>query len=282
MTSTDEEGLTQISPQEERELRRVFDKLCDFNAKQNLTALHMYMHMWNVCHTEEVDRLGGEIAALQQQLRALESPSGSQKIKAIDVSQSMAVLGRRCTKKEVMDMIWEVDENLDGCVDWEEFRLMFNRNVNDRTGLEPSKLYNMSFHAAKPRKKHAGLDDKPSHLLCLQAQVQFMVYDVNGNGLVSVDETMNMLYARYGRARMEVKLKELFGEEMRETGTQGGEITFTQYLASVERTQLATFLGTNMGKAHLAKVGKRLGAGSSGGAGDGAHKPLSSASVAAT
>ena len=38
---------------------------------------------------------------------------------------------------------YQVDENLDGCVDWEEFRLMFNRNVNDKTGLEPSKLYNM-------------------------------------------------------------------------------------------------------------------------------------------
>jgi hypothetical protein len=36
-----------------------------------------------------------------------------------------------------------VDENLDGCVDWDEFLLMFNRNVNDQTGLEPSKLYNM-------------------------------------------------------------------------------------------------------------------------------------------
>jgi calmodulin len=37
----------------------------------------------------------------------------------------------------------QVDENLDGCVDWDEFLLMFNRNVNDQTGLEPSKLYNM-------------------------------------------------------------------------------------------------------------------------------------------
>lgn len=46
---------------------------------------------------------------------------------------------------------------------------MFFRNINDHTGLEPSKLYNM---------------------------VQFMLYDVNNNVNVSVDETMNMLYAR--------------------------------------------------------------------------------------
>jgi hypothetical protein len=46
---------------------------------------------------------------------------------------------------------------------------MFIRNVTDKTGLEPSRIFNMT---------------------------QFMIYDVNNNGMVSVDETMNMLFNR--------------------------------------------------------------------------------------
>ena len=34
-------------------------------------------------------------------------------------------------QKEVEDMIWEVDENLDGMVDWDEFKLMFKVRVRD-------------------------------------------------------------------------------------------------------------------------------------------------------
>ena len=67
-------------------------------------------------------------------------------------------------------MIWEVDENLDGCVDWDEFQLMFIRNINDTTGLEPSKFYNV---------------------------VQFMIYDKKVTGMVSVDDTMKMLFERF-------------------------------------------------------------------------------------
>ncbi|CBJ30770.1 conserved unknown protein [Ectocarpus siliculosus] len=145
-----------------------------------------------------------------------------------DIWEHMKFLGKKCTRKEVTDIVWEVDENLDGLVDWDEFKLMFFRNINDHTGLEPAKLYNM---------------------------VQFMLYDVDNNVNVSVDETMNMLYARYGRTKMEAKLKELFGEGMRETGTQGGEIGFLEYLEAVERTQLNTFVQSSVGRAQLAKTG---------------------------
>jgi hypothetical protein len=47
---------------------------------------------------------------------------------------------------------------------------------------------------------------------------------------------------------MEQKLKELFGEDMQEMGTGGGEITFDEFVTAVERVQLNKFLETNAGR----------------------------------
>ncbi len=77
-------------------------------------------------------------------------------------------------------MIWEVDENLDGSVDFDEFALMFRRNIDDATGLEPSQLFHV---------------------------VQFCMYDKDFSGQVSVDEALHMLYARHGKERLEAEMK---------------------------------------------------------------------------
>jgi hypothetical protein len=67
---------------------------------------------------------------------------------------------------------------------------------------------------------------------------------------------VGILY-RYGRVKMEIKLKELFGEDMHENGREGGEITFTQYLAAVERVQMQTFWGTTKGRLIARTTGGR-------------------------
>ena len=102
-------------------------------------------------------------------------------------------------------MIWEVDENLDGCVDWEEFKLMYQRNIADKTGLEPFQLFNV---------------------------VQFMMYDKDSSGQVSIDETMTMLFQRYGKERLESQMKLLFGDDLK-TSDGDGELSFAEYLKAV-------------------------------------------------
>jgi hypothetical protein len=52
---------------------------------------------------------------------------------------------------------------------------------------------------------------------------------------------------------METKLKEMFGEDMQEFGRQGGEISFTNYLRSVENGQMSLFTSTNRGQIAISK-----------------------------
>lgn len=47
---------------------------------------------------------------------------------------------------------------------------------------------------------------------------------------------------------MEQKIKELFGEDMHESGKQGGEITFKEFLQSVENVQYDLFTKSNLGR----------------------------------
>lgn len=224
----------EITQQEESQLRRVYDLLCNYHersliikevqARDSRIAAVRNMPMnqatIDMSMIAEVAKLEDENQEFQRRIQEINSREG-QKIGPEDLHAALTRLGKKNSKREVANMIWEVDESLDGFVDWEEFRLMFIRNIADVSGLEPAGLYNL---------------------------VQFMIFDQNDNGQVSVDETMNMLYERYGRQRMEMKLRELFGSNMQETGQQGGEINFHQYLGAVERTQFATFMASPQGK----------------------------------
>jgi Ca2+-binding EF-hand superfamily protein len=129
----------------------------------------------------------------------------TRKVSPVDLRSALTALGKQCSKREIADMIWEVDENLDGCVDWEEFLTMFERNIMDTSGLEPFQLFNV---------------------------VQFMMYDKDNSGNVTVDETMHMLYARYGKQHLESQMKALFGEDLK-TADGDGELSFEEYLKAV-------------------------------------------------
>jgi len=221
---------TILTSQEETQLKRVYTLLCDLHEKSRLLQeIEEKKHALKTNEANKIDeglqlaiakRVTGEVELLQEQLRSIESKD-DKRISPHDVAEALRVLGKKTSKKEILETVWEVDENLDGFIDWSEFCLMFSRNIVDTSGLEPSKMYHL---------------------------VQFMIFDQNENGLVSVDETMGMLYERYGRQRMEGKLREIFGSNMQETGKQGGEINFRQYLEAVERIQYETFSQTSLGK----------------------------------
>ena len=46
-----------------------------------------------------------------------------------------AFTGLACyVQGQVKDMVWEVDEDLDEHVNWDEFSTMYTRNVTDKSG----------------------------------------------------------------------------------------------------------------------------------------------------
>ena len=70
-------------------------------------------------------------------------------------------MGHKISEKEAALTIWEVDDDNDGAVDWDEFRTMYYRVRNDDSGCEPRKLFNV---------------------------VDFLMLDKNHSGSVDMDE----------------------------------------------------------------------------------------------
>ncbi|KAF4322573.1 hypothetical protein BBO99_00003750 [Phytophthora kernoviae] len=210
--------------QEERELRRVFDHLSSYRQKKKLThtisdCKERRQRLESSRNNPEVstllneqgvkmsrDEIEDELRKVDQtlekavadQVAAQNSNSHSRVIKNDDLYEAIKAFGKVCSKKEISDMIWEADENLDGVVDWEELRSMFNRNLLDRTELEPANLFNV---------------------------VQFMTYDKKNCGIITADDTMAILFARYGQSQLEMRMKQLFGDS--------DELTFVDYLERV-------------------------------------------------
>jgi Ca2+-binding EF-hand superfamily protein len=232
-------GPLPVTSKEEKELRRVFLILCNYqrktrilleieelndllsgntrtltDAKRQDQIVNYDIYMNNATATHD------RIQELEQEFQRLAART-EDKISVGDVTEMLKRLGQRPVRKDVEEMLWEVDEDLDQHINWTEFKLMFTRNILDQTGLEPARMFNLT---------------------------QFLIYDENENGMVSVDETMKMLFSRYGRANLEDKLKELFGQNMHETGKEGGEISYDKFIEAVHRVQMNTFWSTTKGK----------------------------------
>lgn len=108
-------------------------------------------------------------------------------------------------------IIWEVDDDLDGYVSKEEFQTMYKRCIDDKTGLEPRKLFNL---------------------------VQFLMYDKNFKGRVTVEETLQILFVRYGRESLDDEITAIFGDEEKNDDGSEKEITFGEYVDKINKRAL--------------------------------------------
>lgn len=77
-----------------------------------------------------------------------------------------------------------MDDDLDGHVSEKEFEKMYKRCISDDSGLEPRKLFNL---------------------------VVFLMYDKEFRGRVTVEDTLQILYVRYGREKLDDEIRAIFG-----------------------------------------------------------------------
>uniref|UniRef100_A0A7S0YTP4 EF-hand domain-containing protein n=1 Tax=Hemiselmis tepida TaxID=464990 RepID=A0A7S0YTP4_9CRYP len=125
-----------------------------------------------------------------------------------EISQQFEILGYRPKKhtdygtSEVVDMIWEVDEDCDGMIDWENFIQLYVRCRKDKSGCEPKRLFNL---------------------------IEFMINDKDGSGTINEDEVMEVLYHRYGKEAMQKMTDEVFKNDR--DGDK--ELDFQDFLAIV-------------------------------------------------
>lgn len=104
-----------------------------------------------------------------------------------------------------------MDDDLDGYVSRDEYHTMYKRCISDVTGLEPRKLFNL---------------------------VQFLMYDKTFKGRVTVEETLQILYVRYGRISLDDEIRAIFGEDEKNPDGSEKEITYGEYVDKINRRAL--------------------------------------------
>lgn len=107
---------------------------------------------------------------------------GTARISAESLHNGLKKLKYKCRRKDVEDMLWEVDEDCDGYVTWVEFEALFFRVRNDQSGWEPRRLFNV---------------------------LEFMMYDKDSSGSIDLDECMEILYQRFGKEDLEKRVEQV-------------------------------------------------------------------------
>ena len=202
---------------EERELRRVWNLLSLYKEKKALGASIKDLKSERdiISVKKDESRSDGELRLFEERLQAMqeqiESLEGQMSqfvndpqrlVRPEDVKAMLLTLDMTyfIDDEYVREVVWEVDDDLDGGVNWDEMQILFKRNLMANSGLEGSFLFHL---------------------------VYFLIYDQDETGKVSVDNVMNLVYERYGREKMEEKLRQIFGDDLNESEGEVLSLSFS-------------------------------------------------------
>ena len=124
-------------------------------------------------------------------------------------------LGGHLTKEQVVDLMWEVDDDMDGKLSMEDFIEAFYRSQKDHTGFEPRRFYFM---------------------------VEFFLMDRDLSGEITIDEAMSTIFQRYGSEGLGRITKDFFAAagfcEDEGEPPPGAIVTFDAFFKKVRRSTL--------------------------------------------
>lgn len=180
--------------QDDKLLRNSFNYLCGFSKRMGmLTSLKQkrleFSHLKRLSSRRNADenepqalkedkdqfiqQLESEIKELTEKLRELESiDKRAEKITPNDLEMALTHYGMQVNPRVIMNMIWEIDENCDELVDWDEYQLTYFRNINDKTRNEPFSFFHVQ---------------------------QYFAWDEQHKGYIIEDDCMEVLFSRLGR-----------------------------------------------------------------------------------
>jgi len=89
-----------------------------------------------------------------------------------DLSRQFRRLHYAPEEGEVKGIIWEVDDDNDGGINWREFVNLYKRVKDDEVGIEPRRFYTL---------------------------IVFLTFDLDADGLVSLNDALELVYRRKGK-----------------------------------------------------------------------------------
>eukprot|EP00877_Chromochloris_zofingiensis_P013655 jgi/Chrzof1/8543/Cz03g15030.t1 len=162
-----------------------------------------------------------EAEDLKRAFNALDKKADG-KLDPEELEEVFVDLGHKPQRGEVEDLLWEVDEDCDGCISWTEFQRLYHRCREDITGYEPRGLFNV---------------------------VEFVMNDKEGTGRISLEEAMQIMYLRHGRAELDSQLEEVFGTSDLNCGKT---LSLTEFLSCLHANQVKQLLNRVTAKSYKA------------------------------
>ena len=137
--------------------------------------------------------------------------------------------GYKIKPAEAEEIIWEVDEDCDKMVNWQEFTDMYDRCRKDKTGCEPKRLYFI---------------------------VEFMIIDKDNSGEISVEEAIEDLYLTHGKETLDEKLADMFGEGL-DVNDPDAVLNLEKFVSAMRLGQLKQMREKTMNKSKSSSTLKK-------------------------